>query len=61
MKVDSFPYNYQLWLVACLIAVNDFEDAELVIGSMWGDEQLDLTIHNELLCSIFTYTELIIE
>lgn len=38
MKVDVFAYNYQLWLVACLIAVNDFEDAELVIGSIWGDE-----------------------
>ena len=67
MKREKFPYNYQLWLVACLIAVNDFEDAELVIGSVWGDEmnmgcdKLDLTIHNELLCNLFTYTEIMIE
>ena len=50
-----------------MIAVNDFEDAELVIGSVWGDEtnlqcdKLDLTIHNELLCNLFTYTDIMIE
>ena len=37
--------NYQLWLVACLIIVNDFEDAEMIIGSIWGDEKLDLSIN----------------
>ena len=29
--------------------MNDFEDAELIIGSMWGDEKLDLTVIPELL------------
>jgi hypothetical protein len=50
--------NYQLWLVTCLIIVNDFEDAELVIGSIWGDEKLDLTLHKELCMCLFDYLEI---
>ena len=56
-RVERLPYNFQLWLVACLLKVNDFEDAELIIGSMWGDEKLDLRIHRELLLTLFWYAE----
>jgi hypothetical protein len=41
--------------------VNDFEDAELVIGAIWGDEKLDLSIHKDLCDGLFNYLEIIIE
>ena len=47
-------------VVTCLIKLNDFEDAELIIGAIWG-EKLDLTINFELLSSLFWYTETIIQ
>ena len=59
LKCKQLPYNFQLWLVACLIKINDFEDAGLIIGAIWG-EKLDLTINFELLSSLFWYTETII-
>ena len=49
LKRDYIPYNFQLWLVSCLIKLNDLEDAELIIGSIWGDEKLDLRVHKDLL------------
>ena len=57
----KLPYNFQLWLVTCLLKVNDFEDAELIIGSMWGDEKIDLRIHKELLLTLFWYAEKMIQ
>jgi hypothetical protein len=45
IRRESLPYNFQVWLVSCLIQINDLVDAEIVIGSIWGDEKLDLTIH----------------
>jgi hypothetical protein len=41
--------------------VNDFEDADLVIGSIWGDEKLDLTIHKEILQNLFQYLDVMID
>ena len=59
IKSKKLPYNFQLWLVTCLIKLNDFEDAELIIGAIWG-EKLDLTINFELLSSLFWYADTII-
>ena len=53
--------NYQLCLVACLIFVNDFEDAEMIIGSIWGDEKLDLSINKDITEYLFDYLEIITE
>lgn len=49
LRRDQFPYNFQLWLVTCLLQLNDLENAEIIIGSIWGDEKLDLTIHKDLM------------
>ena len=41
--------------------MNDFEDAEMIIGSIWGDEKLDLTINYDITRSLFDYLEIITE
>lgn len=56
----QLPYNYQLWLLTCLVQINDFEDAALMILSLWGDEKLDLTIHKDLLNTLFESLEVMI-
>lgn len=61
LKSEVLPQNYKLLLIACLIKVNDFEDAELIIGSMWGDEKLDLTICPEITKSCFSVLDKMIE
>jgi hypothetical protein len=40
--------------------LNDLEDAELIVGSVWGDERLDLRIHKELLNQLFSIIEIMI-
>lgn len=37
IKGEQLPYDFKLWLVTCLLKVNDFQDAQFVIGSMWED------------------------
>lgn len=54
LKKDVLPYNFQLWLVSCLVKMNDYQNAELIIGSMWGDEKLDLTVAPCLLGSLIS-------
>ena len=61
LKSEILPSNFKLNLIASLIRVNDFEDAELIIGSMWGDEKLDLTICPEILKSCFSMVDKMIE
>jgi hypothetical protein len=41
--------------------VNDFEDAEMIIGSIWGDEKLDLSINKDITEYLFDYLEIITE
>lgn len=41
--------------------VNNFADAEMVIGSIWGDEKLDLTINKDITSFLFYYLEIITE
>ena len=60
LRKDQFPYNFQLWLVTCLLQINDLDNAELIIGSIWGDEKLDLTIHKDLLQTLFALVEIMI-
>jgi hypothetical protein len=43
-----------------LIQINDYDDAEILIGSMWGDEKIDLTIHKDLILSLNSYLDEII-
>jgi hypothetical protein len=43
-----------------LIQINDYDDAEILISSFWGDEKIDLTIHKDLLLSLNSYLEAII-
>lgn len=56
----QLPYNYQLWLLACLLQVNDFSDADLLITTLWGDRKLDLAVHKDLLCTLFEILEVVI-
>ena len=60
IRADVIPYNFQIWLLTCLLKLNDFEDAELIIGSIWGDEKLDLRIHKDLLQTLFETIEIMI-
>jgi hypothetical protein len=43
-----------------LIQINDYDDAEILIGSLWGDEKIDLTIHKDLIISLNSYLDEII-
>jgi hypothetical protein len=56
----KMPYNYQLWLVTCLLQLNDLEDADLLISTLWGERKLDLTIHRDLLCTLLELLEVMI-
>lgn len=40
-----------------MIQINDYDDAEILISSLWGDEKIDLTIHKDLLLSLNSYLE----
>ena len=57
----KMPYNYQLWLVTCLLQLNDLADADLLISTLWGERKLDLTIHRDLLCTLFEILEVAIK
>lgn len=67
MRRDKFPCSLQLCLISCLIAINDVEDAELILASEWGDEvslsceKIDLTIHNQILTNLFKLLDIIID
>ena len=40
-----------------MIQINDYDDAEILISSFWGDERIDLTIHKDLLLSLNCYLD----
>ena len=46
--------------MTCLLQLNDLENAVLIIGSIWGDEKLDLTIHKDLMQTLFALIEIMI-
>jgi len=54
LKKEVLPYNFQLWLVSCLVKVNDYDDAYLIIASMWGEDRLDLLAAPSLLGSLIS-------
>ena len=57
IKNEKLPYDFKLWLICCLIKVNDFKDAEIIIGAKYGEEKLDLTANKELLITLFEFVE----
>ena len=46
------PYNFQLALLTSLLKLNDFEDAELIIETVWEDFKLDFTVVPDLLSTV---------